>query len=74
LPGTTTAMTDFITSSAVFTHDAAAMITRPVLRSTASTDHVAAAVEGTSSDPTSSARTKLCLSQGSIRSRARLGG
>src|SRR5262245_33581208 len=49
LPGTTTAMAVFIASSLVSTQDAAAMTTRPVDPSTASTDHVAEAVAGTSS-------------------------
>jgi hypothetical protein len=57
LPGTTTAITDFITSSPVFTHDAAAMTMIPVARSTARMDHVADAVDGANSRRLMSSRT-----------------
>jgi hypothetical protein len=46
----------FIASSVVFTHDAAAITTRPVSRSTASTDHVANADDGNNSSNVSRPR------------------
>ena len=50
LPGTTTACTPIRNASLLLTQVADAMTTRPVLMSTAMTDQVAKAVEGTRSD------------------------
>ena len=49
-------MTDFMVSSVVSTHDAAAITTRPVDLSTASTDQVARAVAGTDNTDANTSR------------------